>query len=119
MKIDEAAILVRINQTYSRAFSDQALYEATRGTWRLGPRREKAEYAFAVYEGKVREVYKIAQWLPAGSLPYKTRENITLTGRWEFRGDQAEPSVRAKYIGGSVEEYFSRGAQNPVHCVNC
>jgi hypothetical protein len=36
-----------------------ALYEATRGTWKLGERRKGARVAFTVFEGVVREMYEI------------------------------------------------------------
>lgn len=35
------------------------LYEATRVVWKIGERRNNAQYAMAVYQGIVREVYKI------------------------------------------------------------
>jgi hypothetical protein len=41
------------------------LYDATRGVWRVNPSRHKAKYAFAVYEGIVKEVYEIKAWFPA------------------------------------------------------
>jgi hypothetical protein len=43
------------------------LYDATRGVWKVGPRRDKARFALSVYGGVVRAVYEVAAWLPAGS----------------------------------------------------
>jgi hypothetical protein len=53
--------------------SDVALYEATRGVWKIGPRRAKARYALAVYQGVVQEVYEILNWDPAWTSPYSNR----------------------------------------------
>jgi uncharacterized protein len=64
--IHEKAILIRINRLYRYGMSEVELYEATRGVWKIGKRREKADYAFAVFRGIVKEVYKITQWFPAG-----------------------------------------------------
>ena len=46
-----------------------ALYEATRGVWKVGERREYAHLALAVFEGVVREVYAIHD----GSRPERRR----------------------------------------------
>lgn len=81
--IKDAVILIRINQRYRHGMSSQELYEATRGIWKLSPHRaERATYAFALFEGIVREVYEIEQWHPAGTLEYETRElNLDETRR--------------------------------------
>ena len=67
--IEEPVILIRINKLYRHGMSDIELYDATRGVWKVGARRERASYAFAVFEGIVREVYKINEWFPAGTTP--------------------------------------------------
>ena len=96
--------------------SNEELYEATRGIWRLGSRRENAEYAMAVYQGIVREVYRIERWHPAGTLSYSTRntERLRVTGRWEFEGCVASDDMRNEYIGN----YVGLGGQNPIRYLN-
>lgn len=86
--VKENAILIRINRLYRSNMNPHELYEATRGIWKLGLRRNKAEYALAVYQGIVLEVYRIGRWLPAGSSIYKTRlqDQLKVKGRWEFEG---------------------------------
>lgn len=118
--IDEPVILIRINKLYRHGMSLQELYEVTRGVWKLGERREHAKFAFAVFEGVVREVFEIHTWHPAGSTPYKTRsrEDVALAGRWEFKGARAPDDIRNKYFGHSVADYLHQGAQNPVTYVN-
>jgi len=109
------ALLITINRLYRSNMSNEELYEATRGIWKLGLRRENAEYGMAVYQGIVREVYRIESWHPAGTLPYKTRdaEKFNGSGRWEFEGSIAS-DIRDEYIGNSV----GFGGQNPIRYKN-
>jgi hypothetical protein len=116
VKIGHPAILIRINQRYRHGISEQELYEATRGVWKVGARRATVRYAMAVYEGVVREVYEIAAWHSAGSTSYRTRTraDVLARGRWEFTGTKAGPSVRRQYLDRSVETYLPSGSQNPI-----
>jgi uncharacterized protein len=90
----------------------EELYEATRGIWKVGKPREKTEYAMAVYQGIVREVYKIHQWLPGGTQQYKTRDSaeFKVAGRWEFEGEVAT-EIRDLYIGKSVRNILGAESQ--------
>lgn len=115
--IAEPSILIRINQLYYYGMDEIELYDATRGIWKVGERREKVEYAFAVYKGIVQEVYKIEHWFPAGST-FSTR-GLTDPDRWEFVGRRAKASIRNKYYLKSVDDYFSGNSQNPITYVNC
>ena len=119
--VDDAVILIRISRTYHNGISAQELWEITRGVWRIGPRREGAQYALAVYAGHVVAVYRIRRWLPAGTLSYHTRRasSVNIPGRWEFDGEEAPPDVQAKYLGADVRDYFPRGSQSPFRYVNC
>jgi hypothetical protein len=119
-EINDPALLIRINKLYRHGMSATELYESTRGVWKLGKRREYAKYAFAVFEGVVREVYVIESWHPAGSTEYETRpkSDVTIAGRWEFKGKKAPDDIREKYFGRSVSTYLAQGAQNPIAYVN-
>lgn len=118
--ITDSVLLIRVNQLYRHNLTAQELYEITRGIWKLGERRQKAEYAFAVFEGVVREVYSIDSWHPAFTTPYETRDlsHRNLDGRWEFEGTVAPEAIREKYRLHSVKEYFRRGNQSPTVYVN-
>ena len=96
------------------------LYDATRSSWELGERREKAQYAFAVFEGVVREVYRITKWFPGGSTLNSPlgRGACEENGRWEFVGVLAEDEVRRRYINHYVGHLFNQGNQNPISYVN-
>ena len=78
VEVTVPALLIRINRLYRHNMSAQELYEATRGVWKLGARCTKARYAFAVFEGVVREVYEIESWHPAATTPYVTRDAAQL-----------------------------------------
>ena len=101
VKIQHKAILVTINQRYKPRMTDLELYEATRGVWVLSQRREKADYVMAVYQGEVKEVYRVKRWLQACTLEYKTRTDVydpKYKGRWEFEGEVAN-DIRHLYVG--------------------
>lgn len=113
IEIKEPAILIIVNQLFERGISDEKLYEITRGDWIVGERRNRAKYAFAIYNGIVRQVYEIQRWYPVttGRDEQKTRK------RWRFDGIVAKDLQH--YVGGSVEKYITIGAQNPIKYVNC
>ncbi len=116
----EPAILIRINKNYRYGMSASELYDATRCSWKVGRRADEAELAFSVFQGVVREVYRITAWLPAGStfnqrFPGGAAEREQ---RWEFVGTIAEDAIRNRYLNRYVGDLFGQGAQNPVSYVN-
>jgi uncharacterized protein len=97
--------------------STLALYEATRGIWRLGSaRRDRVKYALAVFGWIVVQVYRVDAWSQARSSGYATRDlcKRNLVGRWEFTGTTAPRDVRARYRGRSVAHFFRHGNSDPV-----
>jgi hypothetical protein len=115
-KIIDPVLLIRIPQVFRPGMSDVALYEATRGVWKIGPGRDRVQYALAVYEGIVQEVYEISYWQPALTTAYSTRklDAALARGRWEFVGRRAPKAVRQRYVGKTVAHHFKKGAQNPI-----
>jgi uncharacterized protein len=122
--ITESALLIRVSRLFRQGMSDKELYEITRGVWRIGLDREKAEYAFCIANSVVQEIYTIQKWQPAGTTPYETaaqqaaNEKEKWNGRWEFIGKVAPDMIRNKYIGKSVEHYFKKGNANPIYYLN-
>ncbi len=110
--ISDPAILIRINLLFQPGMSDVALYEATRGVWRIGPRRAGAKFAFTVFNGIIREVYRIDSWQPAGTFPYNTRpaDHVLIPNRWEFVGEKASDEIRAGY-GPNFTSFAAIAAQ--------
>ncbi len=113
ISIEEKVILFRINLTHDECAKNldgedyaTALYDCTRGVWHISNNEKNAEYAFAVYHGKIVEVYKIENWHNANTTEYKSGRDATHlngkyinpTGRYEFTGEVAPNSVRDKYI---------------------
>lgn len=119
-QIVDPVLLIRVPQAFRRGMSHLALYEATRGVWRIGPRRDSARYALAIYRGVVEEVFEIHHWQPALTAHYATRtlDQTLANGRWEFVGAVAPYAIRQRYRGKSVASYFTRGAQNPITYAN-
>jgi hypothetical protein len=118
--IREPAILIRINRLYRYGMTDAELYDVTRSAWKIGPKREQAEYAFAVFDGVVREVYSITGWFLAGST-FNGRRNgraERVPDRWEFVGTLAPEPLRKRYVNRYVGHLYSQGAQNPISYVN-
>jgi hypothetical protein len=117
--VREPALLIRVNRLYRPGMTAAELYDATRGIWRVGPGREKVKYAFAVFEGVVREVYEIQGWFRAGST-FTTRRDLggSHRGRWEFVGRLAPNRIRDRYVDRYVGYLFTRGAMNPIAYVN-
>lgn len=116
IKVHHKAILITINKLYRSDMSPEELYEVTRGIWKVGEtNRNKVEFAMALYQGIVLEVYRIKQWYPAGTLKYKTRDSSDFknSGRWEFSGSIAK-DIRDEYIDYSV----GKAGQNPIRYVN-
>jgi hypothetical protein len=118
--IREPSLLIRPSQLYHYGITEAELYDATRSAWRVGPDRDRVELAFAVFEGVVREVYRVAAWLPAGST-FNHRWHgraMKRAGRWEFVGVIAAAEIRKRYLNRYVGHYFTRGGQNPIAYVN-
>jgi len=119
VRIREPAILIRINELYRGGMNETELYDATRGIWKVGQERVKAKYAFAVFEGVIREVYEISQWLHAGStLSSRNPRGLRSSDRWEFVGRLAPELLRRRYINRYVGQEFKQGNQNPIRYVN-
>lgn len=115
VRIKDPSILIRINELYRPQMSAAELYDATRASWKLGSKREKAKFAFAVFDGVVREVYEVTSWFRAGSTFNSAHDrDAQPRDRWEFVGRLAPEPLRRRYINRDVSHYFQPGAQNPV-----
>lgn len=120
VQVTDPVVLIRINRLYRPDLTDDELYDATRSAWKVGKRRDRAEYALAVYKGVIQEVYAIESWHRGGTTAFTTaiHTNPRYEGRWEFTGSKAPEPIRSRYLGRSVADYFPRGSANPVVYVN-
>jgi len=119
--VTDNVIAITINKLFYSNITEEELYEATRGIWKLGERKTKAKFAFAVFQGVVREVFEINQWYKSGTLKYNTRDSSEFSEmkRWEFDGKVASDNIRNKYIKKSIKSYITQGSQNPIKYINC
>jgi serine/threonine protein kinase len=126
-RVEEPVVAININRQYPRARNAEELYHVTRSMWRLNPERaSRAGYAFAVYQGVIKEAYKVERWVPATEATrrfWRERENLqgedfgeTHDGRSEFVGVVAPEAVRQKYLGKKLPGHPS---QNPIRYFNC
>lgn len=102
--VKHVAILFKVSRLYRADMTARELYDITRSSWKLGGRREKAEYAIALYQGVAKEVYRIHSWHPAEVLPDDNRDvsSWKYKGRWVFEGAVAEDAVRDLYVGNKM-----------------
>jgi hypothetical protein len=126
ISIVEPVILVRVSQAYSKGMSKSDLYDYTRGQWRLSKSRaEKVKFGISVFQGEVVEVYKILEWLPAGTSMDRDNKLINrkqgerIANRFEFIGEIANENIRSKYLNKSVKHLFKQGNSNPIMYLNC
>jgi len=103
--------LIRISRRFAEVRTHQDLYEITRQWWVMAPELHKPEYAFSVYNGIVRAVYRIDSW-------EREERNDPMHGRWAFHGER-DPVMEERYLWKNVSSYMSLGAQNPIKYVNC
>lgn len=113
--VTQRCIAININQTYKPGMTDREIYECTRGIWPLGSDKDNADYALAVYQGVILEVYAIQGWFQAGKV--FSERKFEPSGRFEFVGNIA-PEFSAKYKGKSLPDLFSSGKQFPVRYLN-
>ncbi len=99
--INITAILFYCHQAYPK----YNLYDSTRQFWNLSKNRIKKhsndnlkyQYAFAMKNSTVLDIYKILEWYPAGtSVSSRTFKNDGKE-RWEFIGAPAEDKILKKY----------------------
>ena len=115
--LEENIVVIKINKSYRNGMSALELYDVTRGCWKRKIESvEKAEYAFAVAYGIIKEVYKIDRWFPAEQLNRETINDVPEQhiGRIAFEGAVADESVRSKYLEKSVANLFKQGEADPV-----
>jgi hypothetical protein len=105
--IKEPSIIFRVNKTYKSNMTTEEIYEITRNSWVLSKRKFDAQYAFTVYKGNIKEVFKINFW-------NKVEDN-----RWEFEGKVADKKIRNKYLDLSIKNFFKKGEANSIKYVNC
>lgn len=113
-ELPDDSLIIRISRSFASEMDRHELYDITRCYWRLNPNNKKINYVLSVNDGIIREVYKAAAWLPAGSTMRYNMPEEELAGRYEFVGRIAEELQNLK--GKRIE--LPIGLQNPCIYTN-
>jgi hypothetical protein len=113
--VKEKCVAININKTYRPGMTDRELYESVRGFWPVGLDREKADFALAVFQGVILEVYRIAKWFESGTI-FSERKSEN-DKKYEFVGN-VDADLSWKYKGKSLPDHFKNGARFPVQYLN-
>ena len=114
--IDEhKGFIILVNQLYEPHFTPLETLEIVRGIWikKLVSTAKNSivpKYAFASYNGIIKEVYEIFEWVPAGTQQYFTRQfkPEQLKDKFEFVGKIAHDLshlYRGKLIPKNMRSY--------------
>ena len=114
-EIEENVILFKIPVRWNPQMTPDELFESTHGWWRLGARKETANFAMAVSSGVIRAIYKIESWdeRTEGDRGFKKGEKP----RFGFNGYLVHDLDR--YLNKSVKHLFKVGEQSPFKYLNC
>ncbi|MBR2931426.1 MAG: excinuclease ABC [Rikenellaceae bacterium] len=118
-QIAEDCMIININGQYSRNMGSDAIYTATKETWKIAKNRtegnKKINYVLSEYRGLIVEVFKVDKWYS------KEREygpNSKKAGQkywgYGFNGQKAEDKIRNRYINKSIAHKKVRGRSNPI-----
>lgn len=114
--IDRPAVVLRISKLWHPEMDVDDVYDAARGWWVIGPKREDCEYAIAVANGVVRGVYRIHGWRPRRKGDHNWQDDAPDKPRWGFDG---APAAELQHlIGTDVSDLFPPGSANPVTYLN-
>ena len=115
--LDVPAVLFNVARLWRAGMDEDALYDVVHGWWKLGPRRELADYAMAVAGGEIRGVYRVLGWRARREGDRDWKHDDPGKPRWGFDGEPA-PEL-AHLIGLDVRALYPRGARTVVRYVNC
>ncbi len=110
-------VIIKINRSYRKGMPERELFEYTRGYWkRKIDSVQPAQYALAVANGIVIEVYRIDRWVHASQADnrYRQYDPGRYSNRIAFEGELAPDDIRNYYIGRDVSALYKYGEANPV-----
>ena len=108
--ISHKVILFQIKKYFDYGMSDEELYDITKGVWAVNRKRvDSIEYAFGVFKGVIKCVFSIKEWNQAGTDDYisRTREEVEISGTWEFVGEKAPDEIWNYYVGKNVRHLIN------------
>jgi hypothetical protein len=116
--IDDNCIIININKKYERGKGENAIYEATKGTWAINKNQvmdknnnPKRKYVLSEYRGLIVEVFEVDKWFiqERGYTSKAKRHGETRKGV-AFEGKVADDDIRNLYINKSIAHHKKRGA---------
>ena len=117
--MDSDCVIININKTYKRNSGQNAVYQATKETWRMSDPKNKIKFVLSEYRGLIVEVFEVEEWYtktrksgPNSKLPNKEYEG------WGFNGKVADEIIRKKYIYKSIAHLKKKGASNVIKYSN-
>ena len=110
-------VIIKINKSYRRGMSPRELYEYTRGYWdyRIDT-FQKAQYALAVVNQEVVEVYRIDKWVRASEADnyIRTYDPNKHINKIALYGEVAAEDIRTYYMDRYVGKLFKNGNAHSV-----
>lgn len=96
-EIKDNIIMFKISNSYKYGMKPNEIYDITRSAWKVNINEaEQYQYALAIYDNVVLEVYEIVQWFKGGRITF----NSVFEGEWkdeeryEFVGRIASEEIR-------------------------
>jgi uncharacterized protein len=109
--IEDDCLIININRNYKRGAGTEAIYMATKETWRMSDDRpKKFKYVLSEYRSLIREVFEVENWYKK-ERPDKNGKMYLGHG---FNGKVANDEIRNRYINTSVRGIKPRGYANPT-----
>ena len=123
--IKHLAVLI-VRNPWNPNQSERYHYDLTRASWKVGKKKDFAEYAFLIHQGVVKKVYTVATWYPDGTTFHirnnpdpnneHYHEDYKIRDRYEFVGRLLHPEdeLSKLYVGKSVKRYL-RASGSAIH----
>lgn len=115
---NDKIILININSLYRKNMTYEEIYEATRKSWIIAPKRaNNATTLCAVYKWIIREVFEINKSREIDQA--RCQKHPWEKTRYMFTWRLSQEEIRNKYLNKSVKGYWKQWAQMPIKYVNC
>ena len=109
--IDKDCMIININATYKKGSGAEAIYTATKETWKMADwRPARYDYVLSEYRGLIREVFKVDEWYSKE----RPDKNGKMYMGYGFNGTVAGENVRHRYLNKSIKGIKPRGYGYPT-----